>query len=1181
MTRSFFARGRRAESKPGRRAPEDSNAARPDTASSTDVAGSSIDQFLGPASDPLVGPGALLHVEHAAPGRGDLWTGSAADQADRTTVIGLGDAPSLGALTTGERALRRATHRRISTTVRRVHGWIRDADTDVVALHTGSPPTDERIAELRAALDRPVDRGGGSQGRGRNVRRALEIPDIVVEDDGTNATLTRAWQTLARGGAHAVTTGAPREGDSSVVLVRRSVADRGKRPPRDANRLHASWWMSVAFVVMFTCWEAFRLVTERSDIPRTTQEVAWISAARAGSVDGIGDAPLPGSSMWPAIAQPVVDFTDVTGLRWFALLCAIGSIVLASVAASRLFGRWAGRTTSVLLAIAFSFLDVATSVGPVPLSMLALSTALLGVALVEHHDRKSWILLAGLASTVAAVVAYQSIVFVGLLSFVFTVVRGRRGLNDSTTFRLVLLGGALAWFLPTREATLAFASTPRWRVDWIDLATDTIMILAAVGAAAATAHWGSTRATARRRMTALGLALLGVPLAQVISGNTLADGSDLGLALVIAIPGLGGAIAARFAAWRFGEEVVPEPRAEPQALVVDPSTGELRGRLVRYANRQVRLAVALVVLTALWYLPWAFANVDWRNWWLAVPFLFANLCMVGTALLSGFNNWNRAIPVPLDVAAGHEPLVGVIVPTYSEPMHMVMNTVRSVFDQDWPANRLRVVVSDDAHDDQMRDAVYAFARRLPPGALRYNRPPKKGDPARRGESKSGNLNSAVLLLADCDYVETRDADDLVGSSNFLRSVVGQLMHDRSLGFAQTIKETTTSEGDPFNNNEPFFYRGTMLARNSDLAVFPCGSGLVWRNSALETIDHFPGWNLVEDLHSGVLGLREGWGGLYVPIVGAYAQHSPEDVANVFKQRGTWALDTTRLLLFDRFKDIPWKRRLHFMEQAIFYLLSFPLMILVLVPGLGLFLNRFPLVTDATTYAIRFWGFALAVELMLLSLAAAQPAGSLWRSRLSWIGMAPVYAKAAVRALWYGPKKKPAYKVTRKTDDYQWYVKLVKSHWFMLIATGVAIVIALLRDDFLTELDLGSVYWAIVAMIGLGSFLRLSWFGVDPRERLRLRWERTVERWHRVRTMLGFPPKVVDEDDEQTDDDERDEIDELDETIPLLRPELELLGMRPPDQEPVIELRPTSTGHLGEPPPNEPTRAPFPTDKRRR
>ncbi|MEZ4532022.1 MAG: hypothetical protein R2855_13520 [Thermomicrobiales bacterium] len=38
---------------------------------------------------------------------------------------------------------------------------------------------------------------------------------------------------------------------------------------------------------------------------------------------------------------------------------------------------------------------------------------------------------------------------------------------------------------------------------------------------------------------------------------------------------------------------------------------------------------------------------------------------------------------------------GVLVPTLGEPLSMVLRTVESIFAQDWPANRLVVIVSDD------------------------------------------------------------------------------------------------------------------------------------------------------------------------------------------------------------------------------------------------------------------------------------------------------------------------------------------------------------------------------------------------------------------------------------------------------------------------------------------------------
>ncbi len=151
--------------------------------------------------------------------------------------------------------------------------------------------------------------------------------------------------------------------------------------------------------------------------------------------------------------------------------------------------------------------------------------------------------------------------------------------------------------------------------------------------------------------------------------------------------------------------------------------------------------------------------------------------------------------------------------------------------------------------------------------------------------------------AGIELIETRDADDLVGDRRFLREAVGQLLAHERLAFVQTVKSGEVHRGDPFDNLQPHFFGCAMASRYAANAVFPCGSGVVWRRAALSDIGDFPTWNLVEDLQSGIEALRRGWDGCYLPIVGAYAQHSPEDLPNFVKQRGTWALDTMRLMLW--------------------------------------------------------------------------------------------------------------------------------------------------------------------------------------------------------------------------------------------------------------------------------------------
>jgi cellulose synthase (UDP-forming) len=173
-----------------------------------------------------------------------------------------------------------------------------------------------------------------------------------------------------------------------------------------------------------------------------------------------------------------------------------------------------------------------------------------------------------------------------------------------------------------------------------------------------------------------------------------------------------------------------------------------------------------------------------------------------------------------------------------------------VLEQDWPLSRMLIVASDDGHDPALAEAVEA----LP---VLYHSPPPRFAPGRDGAAKAGNLNSALEMLIaehpEVSYIETRDCDDELGTNGFLRQVVGQLEHDTRLAYVQTIKETQVSAGDPFNNREAMFYRGQMLSRNAANSAFPCGSGLVWRLTALQDIGLFPTWNLVEDLQSGAAG----------------------------------------------------------------------------------------------------------------------------------------------------------------------------------------------------------------------------------------------------------------------------------------------------------------------------------------
>jgi len=506
----------------------------------------------------------------------------------------------------------------------------------------------------------------------------------------------------------------------------------------------------------------------------------------------------------------------------------------------------------------------------------------------------------------------------------------------------------------------------------------------------------------------------------------------------------------------------------------------------------LRVAGILYIVSSAIYLPWLFTVLNHSLPWLCWPFVVVNIFTLLATALSIANNWQRRVPPPRPLAAGEEPLVGVLVPCCGEPVPMILRTVTSVFDQDWPAERLAVVVSDDGNDPNLREAVAALG-------VTYHLPPPRFAPGRDGAAKAGNLNSALeRLLAehpDVRYVETRDCDDELGSGEFLRLTVGQLEHDPDLAYVQTIKESQVSAGDPFNNRETMFYRGQMLARNAANAVFPCGSGLVWRREALQDIGGFPTWNLVEDLQSGVEALRRGWNSCYLPIVGAVGQHSPEDVPNVYKQRGTWAIDTVRLMIWGPKRGLTVRQRGLFGELLLYYLQAFT--VLVYVPSIiGALLGYVPFAASTGALVVHMLPLVLAYEAWLLALnrpyndrrgRQRTPIRELWRVRVIWSGLSPVFMKASIVAILGGRTRKPIYKVTRKHDDVRWHWNQTLPQALVLMAVAVTAVYAVVHGT-LPQLSLliPFVYWGGLYVALFAGFVARGWHGVQRLRRLSAR-----------------------------------------------------------------------------------------------
>lgn len=377
-----------------------------------------------------------------------------------------------------------------------------------------------------------------------------------------------------------------------------------------------------------------------------------------------------------------------------------------------------------------------------------------------------------------------------------------------------------------------------------------------------------------------------------------------------------------------------------------------------------------------------------------------------------------APPLPDDL-----PSVAVVIPTYGEPLAILRRTVLSISRLDYPADKLYILISDDARRREVKQLADMYG-------VNYAFGPRK-------DAKAGNLNSALEHISEhfpqATLVLTQDADEIVARS-FLKKTVGYFT-DPCIAFVQTTKEVFAPPGDPFGTRDRLFYDVLQPGRNGFNAAFACGSGVVWHIDAVKSVGGFSNWNIVEDLTTSYLLHTAGYSSEYHNEILSIGL-APNDIPNLLKQRGTWAADTWRLFLYDNpvFNNkLSLPQRMQYLELGAFYLTALlftPLLMLV------------PLISLATGEYLPIEGSALfpwVTVIILYYIILARGRGLiLLRHWQYWVGHCPTYIKGFLLAL--GSRdRKPEYVVTRKTRQRGLYVYLL---WvqFLYLAIGAGVIV---------------------------------------------------------------------------------------------------------------------------------------------
>jgi cellulose synthase (UDP-forming) len=301
-------------------------------------------------------------------------------------------------------------------------------------------------------------------------------------------------------------------------------------------------------------------------------------------------------------------------------------------------------------------------------------------------------------------------------------------------------------------------------------------------------------------------------------------------------------------------------------------------------------------------------------------------------------------PVP---PSGPPPAVDVFIPVYDEPVAVVEPTVAAAVRM--TGAEVRVHVLDDGRSEAMR----AMARRHGAAYLRREE---------HGGAKAGNINHA-LGRTDAPYVVVLDCDH-VPAQHFLEATLGHL-EDERVAFVQTPQYYANWDRGEVPaaawSQQALFFGPIARGKDGHEAMFCCGTNVVFRRTALESVGGFPQDSLTEDFTLSIRLHERGWRSRYMAEVLARGL-GPEDMASYVSQQQRWARGCLSALPAVWRSSLTFRLKLQYGLSASFFLTGWTVLAYMTFPVVRLLTGDQPLAaTSADQFLAHFapyFGFAL-------------------------------------------------------------------------------------------------------------------------------------------------------------------------------------------------------------------------------
>jgi glycosyltransferase involved in cell wall biosynthesis len=249
----------------------------------------------------------------------------------------------------------------------------------------------------------------------------------------------------------------------------------------------------------------------------------------------------------------------------------------------------------------------------------------------------------------------------------------------------------------------------------------------------------------------------------------------------------------------------------------------------------------------------------------------------------------------------YRPRVSLHITAYNEPPDMLIETIRTAEQLDYPDFEI-VVIDNNTSDPGVWRPVeeYCAAR---PNVTFVHVDPWPG-------YKSGALNLALRQFTDpaAEIVGVIDSDYLV-DANWLSETVGYFA-DQNLAFVQTPQDYRDYEGSAYltacYDAYRYFFATAMPSRNERNSIIFAGTMGLLRRPLLSSIEGWDEWCITEDADTSLRLLRAGYSGLFIGK--SFGRGiMPLTFSSLKSQRFRWCFGGMQILRQHWKSLMPWDR----------------------------------------------------------------------------------------------------------------------------------------------------------------------------------------------------------------------------------------------------------------------------------